>query len=546
MGAKPAVGIIHRRELAAAPDPEAARERLAATYARRAASPAGRRERGLRRRADRPGETRARVAWALRSLQGAAMSVGGAARCCSRARPGFVGMELLARYLERSDRRDRHAGPRRQRRGGARADRRVLANLFGARGRQYAGRVDAVAARPARAAARARPGSLASELARRVSTIVHCAASVSFSLPLDEARAINLEGTRRMLEFAELACERGGPRALRPRLDRVRRRHPLRPLRRVRPRRRAAVPQLLRAVEVRGRAARARARRGCRSRSCARASSSATAAAAGRRRSTCSTGRCGRLPGGCSRPCRRSRRRRSTSSRSTTSPTRSTRCARTAASVGETYNLTAGAAREHDRRDRQPRQPLLPDARAEGALAGRVRALDGDASPLQRSGLEGGRAYFPYFSIGTVFDDGDRAGPARSDRDPGLAAGRLPGAAARLRDPQPLGQAADRARRSARLPDRPVREKFAPQPGGSVAARRCRLRDETCMLAAVDQLFDVARFREDDPGRARDRVAGVPAVPVQRTDRVGAASAVGTIHRSNAHAHAASNAGGCS
>jgi nucleoside-diphosphate-sugar epimerase len=39
---------------------------------------------------------------------------------------------------------------------------------------------------------------------------VHSAASVSFTLPLDEARAVNLEGTRRMLEFAHLAQERGG------------------------------------------------------------------------------------------------------------------------------------------------------------------------------------------------------------------------------------------------------------------------------------------------------------------------------------------------
>ena len=33
MGARPAVGVIHRRELAVAQDPEAERERLAARYA---------------------------------------------------------------------------------------------------------------------------------------------------------------------------------------------------------------------------------------------------------------------------------------------------------------------------------------------------------------------------------------------------------------------------------------------------------------------------------------------------------------------------------
>ena len=32
--------------------------------------------------------------------------------------------------------------------------------------------------------------------------MLHCAASVSFDLPLDESRSVNVEGTRRMLEFA--------------------------------------------------------------------------------------------------------------------------------------------------------------------------------------------------------------------------------------------------------------------------------------------------------------------------------------------------------
>jgi long-chain acyl-CoA synthetase len=122
---------------------------------------------------------------------------------------GFVGMELLARYLERGDRRivtlvraasDDAARLR---------IRAVLENLFGARGRQYAGRVDAVAAdllAPRLGLAPAR----AAELATRVTTIVHSAASVSFTLPLCEARAINLEGTRRMLDFAGCVCEQGG------------------------------------------------------------------------------------------------------------------------------------------------------------------------------------------------------------------------------------------------------------------------------------------------------------------------------------------------
>jgi nucleoside-diphosphate-sugar epimerase len=47
-------------------------------------------------------------------------------------------------------------------------------------------------------------------LAERVGDIVHSAASVSFSLPLDESRQINVEGTRRLLAFAREAQATGG------------------------------------------------------------------------------------------------------------------------------------------------------------------------------------------------------------------------------------------------------------------------------------------------------------------------------------------------
>jgi thioester reductase-like protein len=121
---------------------------------------------------------------------------------------GFVGMEVLARYVERSDRRifalvrapDDEAA--RERIDG------VMADLFGSRAKRYSDRVRAVAGEltaPGLGLGQRRSRALADE----VSTIVHSAASVSFALPLDEAREINLEGTRRMLEFAELAAERG-------------------------------------------------------------------------------------------------------------------------------------------------------------------------------------------------------------------------------------------------------------------------------------------------------------------------------------------------
>ncbi|MBV9423486.1 MAG: SDR family oxidoreductase [Solirubrobacterales bacterium] len=123
---------------------------------------------------------------------------------------GFVGMEVLARYLERGDRpvytliraeSDRAAQERLD---------AVLATLFGPRvpGR-HAERVRAVAGEltaPHLGLNRTRR----EDLARQVTTIVHSAASVSFTLPLEDARQINVGGTRRMLEFAELARELGG------------------------------------------------------------------------------------------------------------------------------------------------------------------------------------------------------------------------------------------------------------------------------------------------------------------------------------------------
>jgi thioester reductase-like protein len=122
---------------------------------------------------------------------------------------GFVGMELLARYLERSQRRvitlvraDGSDGAR------ARVD-SVLENLFGSRAHEHRDRVEAVAA-DMTLPGMGLPTRVRDQLAERVTTIVHSAASVSFTLPLQEAREINVAGTRHMLEFAELARERGG------------------------------------------------------------------------------------------------------------------------------------------------------------------------------------------------------------------------------------------------------------------------------------------------------------------------------------------------
>jgi thioester reductase-like protein len=121
---------------------------------------------------------------------------------------GFIGMELLARYLERTERpvfTIVRAGSEEAAR--ERID-AVLANLFGGSADRYADRVTAVAGdltAPDLGLDRAGWDLLAAES----TTIVHCAASVSFGLSLEEARAINVEGTRRMLKLAGRAQELG-------------------------------------------------------------------------------------------------------------------------------------------------------------------------------------------------------------------------------------------------------------------------------------------------------------------------------------------------
>jgi acetyl-CoA carboxylase carboxyltransferase component len=71
MGASPAVGIIHRRELAAAEDPDQARARLAADYAEAQLSPEVAARGGYVDQLIAPSETRGRVAWSLRTMGGA-------------------------------------------------------------------------------------------------------------------------------------------------------------------------------------------------------------------------------------------------------------------------------------------------------------------------------------------------------------------------------------------------------------------------------------------------------------------------------------------
>jgi thioester reductase-like protein len=123
---------------------------------------------------------------------------------------GFLGMELLARYLERTD-RTVYALVRGDDDNEAQARlRAAVARVIDAPGR-FDHRLLAVrgdVAQPGLGISRSRRRALAES----VTEIVHSAASVSFTLPLEEAREINVEGTRRMLELADLCAAHGSLR----------------------------------------------------------------------------------------------------------------------------------------------------------------------------------------------------------------------------------------------------------------------------------------------------------------------------------------------
>jgi thioester reductase-like protein len=106
---------------------------------------------------------------------------------------GFVGREILSRFLERDDRH-------------------VFALVRADNDDEAAGRL------PDHARLTAVAGDIElrnlglaegsrERLRGEVTTVVHCAASVSFDMPLDESRSVNVDGTRRMLDFAR-SCTR--------------------------------------------------------------------------------------------------------------------------------------------------------------------------------------------------------------------------------------------------------------------------------------------------------------------------------------------------
>ncbi len=120
-------------------------------------------------------------------------------------------MELLARYLEHTDRPVYALVRGADNREVAARMEHTLLCLFG-RDHPYAGRVVAVRGDITRTGLGLRGKREA--LAGQVSEIVHAAASVSFELGIEASRAINVEGTRHVLEFAERCHARGGLRRL--------------------------------------------------------------------------------------------------------------------------------------------------------------------------------------------------------------------------------------------------------------------------------------------------------------------------------------------
>ena len=147
-----------------------------------------------------------------------------------------------------------------------------------------------------------------------------------------------------------------------------------------------------------------------------------------------------------------------------------------AGSDGQTYHLTAGphastmlelctmASRYFDR----------PPPRV--VTAEEFAKLPPPSVAVQQA-FTAGAAYFPYFAMEGTFERRGHARAAGAAGDPLLAAAGLHRPAVGLRDPQPLGQGPDPARRGARDPGRrragglTRRQSSSPQPGGWATVR---------------------------------------------------------------------------
>ena len=121
---------------------------------------------------------------------------------------GFVGREVLSRYLERTDatvyalvRADDAAA----------ADERLRDGLRSATGTRVAESDRLVAVRgDVQEPDLGLDAAERDRLAREVGQVIHSAASVSFTMPLDDSRAINVDGTRNVVDFAGHCARNGG------------------------------------------------------------------------------------------------------------------------------------------------------------------------------------------------------------------------------------------------------------------------------------------------------------------------------------------------
>ena len=234
-------------------------------------------------------------------------------------------------------------------------------------------------------------GDRRDEVAERTHAVLHCAASISFDLPLPEARAINVDGTSRVLDFALDAQARGGlERFLHVSTAYVSGRHEgafrERQLDTGQSFRNTYEQTKADAEQIVGDGA---ASSGPRSRG--RASSWARATRAGRRRSTSSTGRCRRSRAGSSRSCPRCRPAAWTSCRSTTWPTRSSTCSTAARPACSTSS--PGATRR-----RSTSSTTLASEYFGKPVPPFVDPVDPDSDDHDS-------VYVPYFDMRVVFDD---------------------------------------------------------------------------------------------------------------------------------------------
>jgi thioester reductase-like protein len=114
---------------------------------------------------------------------------------------GFLGMELIARMLDRGEGPDIYLAVR------AADPVEAQTRLADTVGRLYETPPESIARLRAVCADLTTPGLGLSGSARRsltadVERVIHCAASISFTLPVEEARAINVAGTERVIELA--------------------------------------------------------------------------------------------------------------------------------------------------------------------------------------------------------------------------------------------------------------------------------------------------------------------------------------------------------